>query len=48
MDQKNEKHESVCNSVFKNGSSTTKELFTEKWIKIINNIEKNKAVGISM
>ena len=32
-----------CKSVFKGGkSATTKEEYTQKWISLINQLEKNK------
>jgi len=37
----------VCKSVFKGGKSmTSKNEFTEKWIELINNLEKNKMAAI--
>ena len=39
----NEKSTSVCKSVFKNGENTTTErAFTDKWIELINVLEKGK------
>ena len=36
---------SICRSVFKSGESTTsKTQFTQKWIELINKIEKNKGI----
>ena len=35
--------DTLCKSVFKNGGSTiSPERFTEKWIELINRVEKNK------
>lgn len=34
----------VCKSVFKNGGMS-KNLFTKKWIEIINRLEKRKQYG---
>lgn len=35
----------ICKSVFKSGGNTTlKEQFTQKWIEVINQIEKNKRI----
>ncbi|WP_444641639.1 hypothetical protein ACRQU7_15330 [Caproiciproducens sp. R1] len=37
----------TCKNVFKSGENTTlKEQFTQKWIEIINQIEKNKRIAI--
>lgn len=42
-----EKSKTVCSSVFKSGeSTTTKTQFTQKWIELINKIEKSKAVSL--
>lgn len=36
----------VCSSVFKNGeSTTTQRAFTDKWIELINTLEKSKHVS---
>ena len=35
---------SVCRSVFHSGEVTTKEHYTQAWIRLINQIEKNKSV----
>ena len=36
----------VCRSVFKSGESTTTERkFTNKWIELINTLEKGKSVN---
>lgn len=48
MDQNREKHESVCRSIFKDASGTTKDQFTEKWIELINRLEKSKSVCASV
>lgn len=32
-------------SVFKSGKSTTTEEFTQKWIELINTLEKGKSVS---
>ncbi|TQI66832.1 hypothetical protein LY85_1513 [Clostridium sp. KNHs216] len=35
----------ACKSVFKSGENTTlKQQFTQRWIEIINQIEKNKRI----
>lgn len=34
-----------CRSFFKNGRPPTVEEFTKVWIKLINEMEKRKAVG---
>ena len=40
--ENNEESKSVCSSVFKSGENTTsKTQFTQKWIELINKIEKN-------
>ena len=40
------KRDVICRSVFKNGESTTsKDRFTEKWIEMINQIERRKKYG---
>lgn len=40
-----EKPKTICKSVFKSGESTTsKNQFTQKWIELINKIEKNKGI----
>lgn len=34
----------ICKSIFKNGKNTTsKNQFTQKWIELINKLEKNKS-----
>ena len=34
----------ICKSVFKSGENTTsKNQFTQKWIELINRLEKSKA-----
>lgn len=47
MNQNRENRESVCHSTFKNGNDTTKDRFTEKWIELINMLEKSKSVCAS-
>lgn len=44
MNQIRKNRESVCRSTFKSGSDTTKDRFTEKWIELINRLEKSKSV----
>ena len=40
----NNELKTVCKSVFKSGESTTTEReFTDKWIELINTIEKGKS-----
>ena len=34
----------VCTSVFKNGENHVKDQLTGKWITLINQIEKEKAI----
>ena len=35
--------ESICKSIFKNGEkTTTQEMFTEKWIELINALENKR------
>ncbi|MCI8493421.1 MULTISPECIES: hypothetical protein [Anaerotruncus] len=42
----NKKSKSICSSVFKSGeSTTTTSQFTQKWIELINKIEKNKGIA---
>lgn len=38
----NEGQRTVCRSVFKSGESMTSEKLTQKWIELINALEKNK------
>lgn len=39
----NEKPKVICSSVFKSGeNTTTKNQFTQKWIELVNRLEKNK------
>ncbi len=40
MENKNA-NDSLCKSVFKNGEKINKSLYTQKWIEIINKLEKN-------
>ena len=43
---KNEESTTVCKSVFKSGeSTTTKREFTDKWIELINTLEKGKSAN---
>ena len=35
---------SVCRSVFHSGEATTKEYYTQVWVRLINLLEKNKSV----
>ncbi len=42
--QSHEKEE-LCTSVFKDGSdATTKDKLTQKWIELVNRLEKDKLV----
>ncbi len=34
--------EPICRSVFKSGENTSQTLFTQKWIELINKLEKSK------
>ena len=44
----NEKSKNICSSVFKSGeNTTTKSQFTQKWIELINKLEKNKGIPVS-
>lgn len=44
-ESKNEK--TICKSVFKSGENTiTTNQFTQKWIELINRLEKNKNVKL--
>ncbi|WP_304509429.1 hypothetical protein [Anaerotignum sp.] len=39
----NKSQQAICRSVFKSGESTTSQKqFTQKWIELINRLEKNK------
>ncbi len=41
--------EKLCTGVFKDGSNTTtKEKLTQKWIELINRLEKGKTVKVEM
>ena len=41
----NEKSKNICSSVFKSGENTTTKIqFTQKWIELINKLEKNKGI----
>lgn len=43
----NEQSKTVCRSVFKSGENTTsKSQFTQKWVELINRLEKNKGVAV--
>ena len=43
-----DKNQTLCKSVFKSGESTTsKTQFTQKWIEMINRIEKNKVARLT-
>lgn len=33
-----------CRSIYKNGRPPTKDAYTQVWIKLINQIEKRKAI----
>ncbi len=42
----NKESTTVCKSVFKSGESTTTEReFTDKWIELINTLEKGKSAN---
>ena len=44
--EENKESTTVCKSVFKSGESTTTEQeFTDKWIELINTLEKGKSVN---
>lgn len=32
----------ICKNIFKSGGTVSKEAFTQKWIELINQKEKNK------
>lgn len=34
----------VCRSVFHSGEVTTKEHYTQVWVRLINQLEKNKRI----
>lgn len=39
--------EPICKNVFLNGENTTsKSQFTQKWIELINRLEKNKGIAV--
>lgn len=43
--KENKAYETMCKSVFKSGENTiSKVQFTQKWIELINRLEKNKSV----
>ena len=47
MDRK-EQTKAICKSVFKSGESTTsKKELTQKWIELINKIEKDKSITLA-
>jgi hypothetical protein len=35
----------VCKSIFKNGRVISKSQFTQKWVEMINRLEKRKRSG---
>ena len=38
----------ICKSVFKSGeSTTTQRQFTDKWVELVNTLEKDKGVGFA-
>ena len=40
-----DKNQILCRSVFKSGENTTTKIqFTQKWIELINKLEKNKGI----
>lgn len=40
-----EKKDSICRNVFKNKEcQDIKKQFTQKWVEIINNMEKNRGI----
>ena len=43
----NEQPQAACKSVFKSGESTTsKKELTQKWIELINKIERDKSITL--
>ena len=43
-----DKNQILCRSVFKSGESTTsKKELTQKWIELINKIERDKSVTLA-
>jgi hypothetical protein len=43
----NETTNRVCRNFFKDGKSTTsREQFTRKWIEMVNQIERDKAIRV--
>lgn len=43
-----ERRNAICRSVFKGGGSTTStKQFTQKWIELINQIERGKRVSLA-
>lgn len=43
--KENKTDQTICKSVFKSGENTTSKIqFTQKWIELINRLEKNKSV----
>lgn len=39
---------SVCRSVFHGGEATTKEHYTQVWVRLINQLERNRSVPASV
>jgi len=47
LEQK-QQSKTICKSVFKSGESTTsKKELTQKWIELINKIERDKSVTLA-
>ena len=45
---RSDEKEKLCTSVFKDGShTTTKDKFTQKWIELVNRLEKDKPIKVS-
>ncbi len=46
-DKFDDKECKLCTSVFKSGGSiATKEIYTQKWIEVINTLERRKNVNL--
>ncbi len=41
---KNKNSESLCKNVFKSGENIITKRFTQKWIELINSLEKSDSV----
>ena len=46
MENTTKNENSECRSVFKTGDSTTTAQVTEKWIELINMLERNKLATV--